>query len=484
MSLGIDLGTSAVKVVLIDAARHVVTSETHALAVSRPRPLWSEQEPEDWWRATEAAVAAIRSRVPEAFARIAAIGLSGQMHAALILGADDRPLRPAILWNDGRAVTEAAELHARYPHLSDLVGVQPMPGFTLPKLLWLKRHEPDVFGQIRTILLPKDYLRLKLTGDRVTDCSDAAGTWGLDEANRTWSPEAVAAVGLEASALPRLVEGTEVSGLLRAEIATAWGLSRHVIVAGGAGDAAAGALGIGAIAPGDSFVSLGTSCQLVRIGDAYRPNVPSLVHAFAHAVPGRWYQMGAMLSGASAFGWTAGLLGQDVDALSDAIAATYVAPSPVIALPYLTGERTPHNNPNAKAVFFGMTSATTQVDVAQAVMEAVAFTLADAQAALGRDATSDRPMGAVGGGARSAVWMRIIASVLDRPIARYRDADKGPAFGAALLARIAATGEAVADVALAPVIEDIAAPDARLVQAYRERLAKFRRLYQAVKAEF
>jgi xylulokinase len=257
-----------------------------------------------------------------------------------------------------------------------------------------------------------------------------------------------------------------------------------VVVAGGGADAAAGAIGIGAINDGDSFISLGTSSQLVRVGSTFRPNVDSLVHAFAHAVPERWYMMGAMLTGASALAWGAGVLGRDVGDLIGAVEAQFAQPSDVIVLPYLTGERTPHNNPNAKAVIFGLSAASGQVEIAQAIMEAVAFTLADANKALGPSGDPTAPVAVIGGGARSKLWMRIIAGVLDRPLVRYKGGDKGPAFGAALLARLALTGEPVADVLLPPEVDDVTAPEPALVEAYAPRVEKFRRLYQAVKAEF
>ena len=478
--LGLDIGTSAVKAVLIDPARRALAEATIPLGISRPQSSWSEHSAEDWWAATESAVADLKRQAPAEFARIGAIGLSGQMHGAVLLGRDDQPLRPVILWNDGRAAGEAAELQARFPNLAERLGVLPMAGLTAPKLLWLARNEPECFAVIDALMLPKDYIRLKLTGERASDMSDAAGSWLFDQAERRWSRAAADAIGLNLNVLPRLVEGNAVSGRLRRSLAETWGLRSDVIVAGGGGDAAVGAIGIGAIEAGASFISLGTSAQLTRIGDRYRPNVPRLVHAFAHAVPDRWYQMGAMLNGASAFGFTAGLLGREVGALAAEAAAAFRGPSSLIALPYLTGERTPHNDPNARGVIFGLDAATRPVDVAQAMLEAIAFTLADAAAALGPAPDDHAAIGLIGGGARSDLWMRIIAAVLDRPIVRYAGGDKGPAYGAALLARMALTGEAPQDVATPPAIADGVEPDRDLVEAYQPRLEKFRALYRAV----
>jgi len=484
ISLGIDVGTSAVKAVLVDGDREMLAETAVSLETARPHPQWSEQNAENWWRATETAVADLQRRHGQAFARIGAIGLSGQMHGAVILGADDKPLRPVMLWNDSRAADEAAELHRTHPTLAERLGVLPMAGLTLPKLLWLRRHEPQIFATIDCLLLPKDYIRLRLTGARISDMSDAAGTWGFDQAARRWSAEAAEAVGLPMRVLPQLVEGTDVSAMLLKDVAARWGLRNDVVVAGGGGDAAAGAAGIGAIDEGHSLISLGTSCQFIRIGRRYRPNIAPLVHAFAHAIPNRWYQMGAMLTGASALGWIAGVLGRDVGDLAAEVEAHFAGPSDLIALPYLTGERTPHNDPNARAAIVGLTSTSTPIAIAQSIMEAVAFSLADAAQALGATDDVASPVAVIGGGARSKVWMRMIAAVLNRPIVRYHGADKGPAFGAALLGRLALTGEAPADVLLAPAIADVTEPEAALVEAYRPSLDRFRRLYRALKPSF
>ena len=310
--LGIDVGTSAVKALIVDERQGVAAEAEIALEVSRPHNLWSEQDPEAWWRAVQAAVDQLRAKAPDALAEIGGIGLSGQMHGAVLLDEADRPLRPAILWNDGRSFREAEELGARHPALSRAMGVIPMPGFTAPKLVWLARHEPETFRKVRTVLLPKDYIRLKLTGARVTEMSDAAGTWWLDEASRSWSDEALAATGLDRSRMPDLVEGSQASGAVRPEIARQWGLRPGVVVAGGGGDAAAGAVGLGAIEDGAAFISLGTSGQLFVTTRHFSPAPEALVHSFCHAVPDRWFQMAAMLNGASCLAWAAGLLKADI----------------------------------------------------------------------------------------------------------------------------------------------------------------------------
>jgi xylulokinase len=481
--LGLDIGTSAVKAVLVDDGRRVLAEASHAYPTVRPRPLWSEQDADLWPAAVETVVAAIAARAADAWAGLAGIGLSGQMHGAVLLGADDRPLRPVILWNDGRSHAEAAELAAD-PSLAEELGVLAMPGFTAPKLVWLARHEPQVMAGLKTLLLPKDYVRLHLTGTLATDPSDAAGAWLLDEAARAWSPRALAAAGLRRDQVPPIVEGSAPSGTLRSDVARRWGVSASVVVAGGAGDAAAGAVGIGAVEEGRAFLSLGTSAQLFAATAAYRPAIAPLVHSFCHAVPDRWFQMGAMLNGASAVGWLAGVLGADEATLSAAAEAAFSGPADVLFLPYLTGERTPLNDPHARGVFFGLTPATRRETLVQAVLEGVAFTCADAHDALDAAGTRIGELGFIGGGARNPFWARLLASVLDRTILVYAGADKGPAFGAACLGRMAVTGEPPAAVATVPAVERVFAPDPALTAAYAPRLARFRALYRALKPEF
>ena len=482
--LGIDVGTSAVKAVLLDDAQSVIAETSVPLSASRPHPLWSEQIPDDWWAAVETAVAALGREVPRAFGSLRSIGLSGQMHGAVLLDDADRPLRPAILWNDGRSFEEARWLAESRPDLSRLAGVRPMPGFTAPKLLWLSRHEPDVFSAVRTVLLPKDYIRLKLTGERATEMSDAAGTWWLDEAARAWSEDALSATGLSLDRMPRLLEGSEPSGRLRAELAEQWGTPATVTVAGGAGDAAAGAIGLGAIREGDAFLSLGTSGQLFVSTADFRPAPETLVHAFCHAVPDRWFQMAAMLNGASCLAWAAGLLGAPIPDLLNEAEARFAGPGSLLFLPYLTGERTPHDDPHARGVFFGLSPETDRAAIAQAVIEGVAFSFADAKACLEKAGTGLAGAGVIGGGARSAFWTRILASVLDLPLTRFDGADKGPAFGAARLGRLAATGEAPETVCTAPPVLDVVEPDPSLAAAFRPRIEAFRRLYQVLRPEF
>ncbi|HUG61120.1 MAG TPA: xylulokinase, partial [Methylomirabilota bacterium] len=353
--LGLDIGTSAVKALLVDDDGAPVAEADAPLATDRPRAGWSEQHPDAWIAATGTALARLAAAAPSPYAATAAIGLSGQMHGAVVLGADDRPLRPAILWNDGRADLEARDLNALLPDLGNVAGVPAMAGFTAPKLLWLQRHEPNLHARIRRLLLPKDFVRLHLTGDHATDPSDAAGSLLFDEAARSWHPPIAEAVGLPMSALPQVLEGPTIGGRLRAAAAAAFSLPPGIPVATGSGDAAAAAIGIGAVEDGDAFISIGTSGQLFVTDAAYRPNPAAMIHAFAHGVPDRWFSMAALLNGASPLAWLAGVLGAaDIGALIERVEAAGRPVSPITALPYLAGERTPHDDPSARGVLFGL----------------------------------------------------------------------------------------------------------------------------------
>ncbi len=482
--LGIDVGTSAVKTILVDERQATVAEADVPLLISRPQNLWSEQDPDAWWLAVDAAIGILRRDVASALADVRGIGLSGQMHGAVLLDRAHKPVRPAILWNDGRSYREAQELGENHRELAHITGVIPMPGFTAPKLLWLARHEPETFRAIRKVILPKDFIRLKLTGTIVTDMSDAAGTWWLDEARRDWSEEVLSATALTRDHMASLVEGSQASGVVRGEIAQRWGLRSDVVVAGGAGDAAAGAVGLGAIADGAAFISLGTSGQLFVTTTAYSPAPEALVHSFCHALPDRWFQMAAMLNGASCLSWAAALLKREIGELLSEAETAYRAPSSLLFLPYLTGERTPHNDPYARGVFFGLSPDTRQTDLAQAVLEGVAYSFADAKRALEQARTSLTHAGIIGGGSRSTFWTKILASVLNIPIMRYQGSDKGPAFGAARLARLAITEEAPEDICTAPGVLETIMPDPRLAELYQPRIETFRSLYRALKPEF
>ncbi len=481
MFLGIDIGTSSVKAVLVDEAQQILASASAALAISRPHDLWSEQNPEDWWIAVGHAVGELRGRAGSSWSGIRAIGLSGQMHGVVLLDEAGLPLRPAILHNDGRAFAEAAELNRRLPAIGTIAGVPAMPGFAAPKLIWLRRHEPEVMAKARNLLLPKDYIRFRMTGSFATDMCDASGALLLDGATRQWSPEIAAACGIETFLLPVALEGNAVSGQIKGAVAAAWGLTPGTIVAAGAGDAAAGAIASGAVNEGDAFISLGTATQYFVARESYRPAPQHLIHTFCHGLPGRWFQMAALLNGAGALAWAAELLGRrDIPELLAETERAFSGPSPVMFLPYLSGERTPHNNPHAKGVLFGLTPSSGPQQVTLAVLEGVALSLADAQSFLAETGKLPDRVAVNGGGSQSRFWMKILASALNKTVLLQEDSGSGPAFGAARLARIAATGEDAAEVCSKPGTAHEIAPDPALAENYAERLSRFRALYRAV----
>jgi len=481
MYLGIDIGTSAVKAVLTDDAGSVAAEARAALTVSRPRPLWSEQDPAHWWTAVNLAVAQLD---PGLRRRVRALGLSGQMHGAVLLDASRQVLRPAILWNDGRCAAECEELLQREPRAHALTGNPILPGFTAPKLAWVRRHEPEVWRRIDLVLLPKDYVRLRMTGDAATDLSDASGTLWVDVGARRWSPEMLAATELDTRRMPALVEGTDQTGLLSAEVAQAWGMDR-IPVAGGGGDNAAGAVGVGVIRDGDALLSLGTSGVIFAATEAFRPNVTGTVHAFCHALPGLWHQMSVMLNAASCLDFTAALTGRgDVGAMLADLETSGLEDTPELFLPYLTGERTPHNDPQATGVFFGMTPSTDARALALATLQGVAMGLADGLDVLQDAGTVLSEISVIGGGSRSAFWGRILASALDKTLV-YRDGgDLGPSFGAARLARLCLGEGTVEEVCTAPPISGVIEPDPVLAELIATKRLRFKRLYQTLQPLF
>ncbi|CAN7649963.1 xylulokinase [Acidovorax sp. LjRoot117] len=498
MYLGIDLGTSGVKLLLLDASQTVLATADAAVPQHRPQPTWSEQHPADWLTATESAAAQLRAQVPAAWAQVRGIGLSGHMHGAVVLGAQGQVLRPAILWNDGRASAECAQLEAAVPASRQITGNLAMPGFTAPKLLWLRTHEPEVFPRIEQVLLPKDWLRLQLTGTAVSDMSDASGTLWLDVGRRDWSDTMLQASGLTRAHMPALAEGSAASGVLRDDVARRWGLPLGVVVAAGAGDNAASAVGVGARQAGQGFVSLGTSGVVFRVTDAFAPATDRAVHAFAHALPGRWHHMSVMLSAASAFGWVTRLTGQASEAHLSAAVGALSAPRQAqapIFLPYLSGERTPHNNAAATGVFMGLRAEHDAADLAYAVMEGVGFGLLDGLNAMRAARTAPSAdagtaaLALVGGGARSDAWAQMLASGLGCVLHRPMGAHAAAALGAARLAAMACGGNDGNDGHEAHWCQPLPAdatftPQAAQQALLAERYARFVALYPALQSQF
>ncbi|WP_321861468.1 xylulokinase [Burkholderia cenocepacia] len=488
MYIGLDLGTSGVKAVLLDRDGVVRASASRPLAVSRPQQRWSEQAPRDWWEAACGALAALVSEARSAGIDprdIDALGLTGQMHGATLLDAHGDVLRPAILWNDGRADAECAELERLAPALRTVAGNIAMPGFTAPKLLWVRRHEPDVFARIAYVLLPKDYLRYRLTGAFATDPSDAAGTLWLDVAKRDYDDTLLAVCGLSRTQMPAVFEGNRVTGTLLPAVARALGLREIPVVAGG-GDNAAGAVGVGIVRPGDALLSLGTSGVYFAVSDGFRANPESAVHSFCHALPDTWHLMSVMLNAAGCLDFTAQLAGYDgVAALLDD-AQTHARASRPWFLPYLSGERTPHNDVNAKGVFYGLTPDTQRADLANATLEGVGFALLDGIDALHAAGLAPESITVIGGGSRSAYWTQMLADLSGRALTLRAGGEVGPALGAARLAHLAVEPHArLGDVCPQPPVVAVREPDPERHAWYRDvRRPTFRALYRALEPVF
>ncbi|WP_126975234.1 xylulokinase [Frigidibacter oleivorans] len=476
MFIGLDLGTSGLKGVLIDDRQQVLAEATATLTVDRPAEGWAEQDPARWIAAAETVLAALARH---GLAAVQGIGLSGHMHGATLLDAGDRVLRPCILWNDTRSHAEAAALDAdlRFRAIS---GNIVFPGFTAPKLVWLRKHEPEIFAQVARVLLPKDYLRLWLTGEHAGDMSDAAGTSWFDTGARDWSDTLLAASGMTRAHMPRLVEGSEVSGQLRPALADRFGMGTGVTVAGGAGDNAASGIGVGVVRAGQAFVSLGTSGVLFAANDGYRPDPATAVHTFCHALPGTWHQMGVILAATDALNWFARLAGSDAADLTRGL-GPLEPPGKTRFLPYLGGERTPLNDAAVRGAFLGLEHATGRDEATRAVLEGVAFAIADCRDALAATGTRIDSLIAVGGGSRSDYWLQAIATVLGMPVQVPEAGDFGGAFGAARLAMMAATG-AGAEIAAPPRIARTVDPQAALAGAFADGHARWRAARDAVRA--
>ncbi|MGZ0751132.1 xylulokinase [Kluyvera sichuanensis] len=477
MYIGIDLGTSGVKAILLDEQGTVLASQTEKLTVSRPHPLWSEQDPEQWWQATDRAMKGLGQQ--HSLQGVKALGIAGQMHGATLLDKQQRVLRPAILWNDGRCAQECELLEAQVKTSRQITGNLMMPGFTAPKLLWVQRHEPEIFRQVDKVLLPKDYLRLRMTGDFASDMSDAAGTMWMDVAKRDWSDEMLAACHLSRDNMPALYEGCDITGHLLPAVASAWNMPAVPVVAGG-GDNAAGAVGVGMADAGQAMLSLGTSGVYFAVSEGFLSKPESAVHSFCHALPGRWHLMSVMLSAASCLDWAARLTGlTTVPALISAAESADNQADPIWFLPYLSGERTPHNNPQAKGVFFGLTHQHGPADLARAVLEGVGYALADGMDVVHACGVTPKSITLIGGGARSPWWRQMLADISGLHLDYRTGGDVGPALGAARLAQIAVNPDKpLSDLLPQLQLEQTHCPDAQQHTVYQQRRENFRRLYQ------
>jgi xylulokinase len=468
--VGLDVGTTGVKALRISAEGEVLARAEEEYPLATPQPGWAEQDPEDWWRAAESALAQVGGD------GVAGIGLSGQMHGLVALDEAHRVLRPAILWNDQRTGEECAEIEALLGlrELVQLTGNRALPGFTAPKLLWLRKHEPDVYARIAHVLLPKDYVRLRLTGERATDVADASGTLLFDVAGRQWSEEVVQALDIPGEWLPAALESPAVSGQTAA----------GVPVAAGAGDQAAGALGVGVDRPGPLSVVLGTSGVVFAALPGFATDADGRVHAFCHAVPDGWHAMGVMLSAAGSLGWLRSVVarGEPADEVVAEAEAWQPGAEGLTFLPYLAGERTPHVDPYARAAFTGLSLRHDRGALVRAVLEGVAFGLRDSLELLRELGVEPASARVSGGGARSDLWLRIVASVLELPLERTA-AEEGAAFGAALLGGVAAGVFADVHEAVAATVRvrETVEPEPDWVRPYAGAYERFRALYPALR---
>lgn len=480
MYLGIDLGTSSVKALVIDENQTITATATADLDVSRPQAGWSEQDPAHWIAATQIAVGRLKASHPAVLAATNAIGLSGHMHGATLLDARDNVLRPCILWNDTRSHLEAHTLDSD-PAFRRLSGNIVFPGFTAPKLLWVKNNEPEIFAKTAKVLLPKDYLRLWLTGEYVSEMSDSSGTSWLDVGKRQWSGQLLSACDMDLGQMPALVEGAMPSGSLRSELASQWGLSGSIVVAGGAGDNAATAVGLGTIRDGSAFVSLGTSGVIFAANNTYRPNPDSAVHTFCHALPDSWHQMGVILSATDTLNWFAGITGCSAAVLTEELGQVLQKPGPIF-LPYLSGERTPHNDASIRGAMTGISHATDRKAVTASILQGVAFAFRDSIEALAVAGTKIDRLLSSGGGSRSDFWLSTIATTLNVPIDVPEAGDVGAAFGAARLGMLAHDGVGSLSGCTQPAIERTIEPNYNLQASFDDAYQLYRRSYPAIRS--
>ncbi len=481
--IGIDLGTSAVKLLLMEEDGTIRKTVSREYPLHMPKPGWSEQDPADWERETFLGIRQLLEG--EDASRVAGIGAGGQMHGLVALDREGRVLRPAILWNDGRTEEESARLNQDpgVERLAALTGNISFAGFTAPKLLWMQKHEPELFSRIHRIMLPKDYLVWRLTGVHSADCSDASGMLLFDVANRRWSREMLEICSLREEQMGRVFESYEVVGTLSAESAERTGLSRAVRVVAGAGDNAAAAVGTGTVGDGLCNISVGTSGTIFLSGSRYDAPENHAIHAFCHA-DGGWHLMGCQLSAAACNQWWMDILGTEDHAAEQAgIAPERLGRNRVLWLPYLMGERTPHNDTAARAAFFGMSMDSSRADMTQAVLEGVAFGLKDGLLAMGEQGRRLRSSRLCGGGAKSPLWRKILANVLDLRLDML-ETEQGPGLGGAMLAAVGCGAYRSVEEAASGIVRTVSSvePERELVELYGERYALWRELYPRLRS--
>jgi xylulokinase len=481
--IGIDLGTSSVKLLLMQNDGTLLSSVSKEYPVSYPKSGWSEQNPEDWLRQTLAGLAELLETKQADKSLIRGIGVGGQMHGLVALDKDDRVIRPAILWNDGRTEKETEYLNNEIgkKKLSEYTGNIAFAGFTAPKILWMKQNEPDKFAAISKIMLPKDYLVYMLTGAFTTDVSDASGMLLLDVRNRKWSGEMLGICGIKEEMLPEVRESYDISGYVKDDILKSLGLSGDIAVVAGAGDNAAAAIGTGTVGNGSCNISIGTSGTVFIASDVFTIGENNAIHAFGHA-NGKYHLMGCMLSAASCLKWWLEDILKTDDYQGEQTDIKGAGDNPLYFLPYMMGERSPHNDPNVRGAFLGLGMDTTRAQMAEAVFEGVSFGLKDSleiARSLGIDIQKTKLSG---GGAKSPVWQQILANILDLDI-EILETEEGPSLGGAILAAVACGEYAtVEDAARAIVkVKKTISPQKELVEVYRRKYEVFRKLYPAIK---
>jgi xylulokinase len=481
MYLGLDFGTSSVKGVIIDDTQKLIATASSPLKVSRPRHGWSEQNPEHWWKAANAVVKALRKAKPKAVALVKGIGMSGQQHGATLLDKNGMVLRPCILWNDGRSHEECKDILRNCPEAEAITGNIPLAGFTAPKLLWVRKHEPKIFEQVAKVLLPKDYIRFRITGTYGSDMSDSAGTYWLDVARREWSETMLKATHMCRDQMPELFEGTDATGRITDRLAKDWGMPLKPVVAGGGGDNASAAVGIGAVQDGDAILSLGTSGVMFVSNARYSPNTKRAVHAFCHAVPNTWHQMGVILSATDSIEWLAKLLKTPAPKLTAALGKKLAGPSPVLLMPYFSGERTPVGDSQIRAAFIGLGHETDAKAMTHAVLDGVAFAFRESLDALRQGGAVVNRLTAVGGGTKSEIWLKIIATALGIPIDLPAAGDVGGAFGGARMGLMAATGASFEKICIKPKIACTIHPEKSATAAYEAAYRRYMQIYPSIK---
>lgn len=492
--IGLDIGTSSAKGVLVDDRGRVVARAAGEYPLHVPRPGWTEQAPGDWWQAAQQA---LRKLTLQADTPVAGVGLTGQMHGAVFMDADGAVIRPAILWNDQRTGEACAAIESAVGSrtLRRITGNPALTGFQAPKILWLREHEPEHYARLAHVLLPKDYIRYRLSDAFATDVSDAAGTLLLDLAARDWSDEVLAALDIPRAWLPNVFESPDVAATVSAAGAAATGLPEGTPIVAGAGDNAAAAVGGGIVKPGVALVSIGTSGVVFAHSDAATPDTSGELHCFCHAVPGAYHLMGVSLASGGSLQWFADRIASEEAAVAErlgrnlhellAAEADTVPPGAddLYFLPYLAGERTPHMDPDARGAWIGLSLSHDRRHMVRAILEGVAFSLRDSLVRMKNQGVAPDRLILGGGGAHSEVWRRIIAAVLDKPVAVQRD-QEGPAYGATVLAAVGAGVHADVDAAVAAMVvapDHFEAPDAALVAEYAPRYDTFTRLYPALR---